>query len=63
MGQGIPGLETEVIKDVDRTLYDKDLVVTSDAIIMDHCGGWISLTKECMKRLGMQGIRVWDREV
>lgn len=63
MGQGIPGLETEVIKDVDRTLYDKDLVVTSDAIIMDHCGGWIGLTKECMERLGMQGIRVWDREV
>lgn len=62
LGEGLlPELNIEVIKDVDRALYDKDNVVTSDAIIMDHCGGWIGLTEECLKRQEKHGIRVWDR--
>lgn len=54
-------LNIEVIKDVDRVLYDKDMVITSDAVILDHCGHWSGLTNESLKRLGREGIRVWDR--
>ena len=61
LGEDFPGdLNIEVIKDVDRALYDKDLVITSDAIILDHCALWTGLTDECLKRLGKEGIRVWD---
>lgn len=59
----IPDLNIEVISDVDRALYDKDIVATSDAIIMDHCKGWISLTQELLKRQGRRGIRVWETEI
>lgn len=61
LGEGFPAdLNIEVIRDVDRTLYDKDLVITSDAIILDHCGSWAGLTGEWLERLGRKGLRVWD---
>ena len=47
-------------KDVDRTLYNKENVITSDSIILDHCSSWINLTEKCMERLNKQGIRVWE---
>ena len=36
--------ECEVIYDVDKTLYDKENVITSDAIILDNCRSWFNLT-------------------
>ena len=30
-------LDIQILRDVDRTLYDKELVITSDSIILDHC--------------------------
>lgn len=60
LGEGFPGyLNIEVIRDVDRALYNKDLVITSDAVILDHCANWSSLTQEWLKRMGRKGIRVW----
>lgn len=35
--------ETFVIPDVDRVLSQKDHVITTDAIILNHCGSWINL--------------------
>ena len=55
-------LDIRILKDVDRTLYAKENVVTSDSIILDHCGSWINLTAACMKETGKQGIRVWGDE-
>ena len=52
-------LDIQIIRDVDRTLYGKACVITSDAIILDHCESWINLTAECMKRKGIQGKRVY----
>ncbi len=64
LGEGLAmDLNIEVINDVDRALYDKDLVITSDAIILDHCGSWTGLTEECLRRQGKLGIRVWDSPV
>ncbi len=52
-------LDIRVRKDVDRELYGKENVITSDSVILDHCVSWVNLTEECMKRRGIQGIRVW----
>lgn len=41
---GFP-VQAEIINDVDRQLYRKGQVVTSDGIILDHCGGWYNLNR------------------
>ena len=53
------GLDIQILRDVDRTLYGKDYVITSDSIVLDHCASWVNLTAECMGRKGKQGIQVW----
>lgn len=61
IGEGYPfDLEIHIQKDVDRTLYNKVNVITSDSIILDHCSSWINLTEKCMEQLNKQGIRVWE---
>ena len=52
-------LDITILRDVDRTLYGKDLVITSDSIILDQCRSWVNLSEECLKRNGKRGIRVW----
>ena len=49
-------LDVQIRKDVDRELYQKENVITSDSIILDHCKSWINLTAECMKRRNQEGI-------
>ena len=51
--------ETAILRDVDRTLYGKEGVITSDSIILDHCSSWINLTSECLRRKNKQAICVW----
>ena len=34
---GCSDLDIQILRDVDRTLYDKGLVITSDSVILDHC--------------------------
>ena len=52
-------LDIQVRKDVDRELYNKENVITSDSVILDHCVSWVNLMEECMKRHELRGIRVW----
>ena len=52
-------LDINILKDVDRELYGKENVITSDSIILDHCNSWVNLTPECLKRQGAGTIRVW----
>ena len=52
-------LDIRIVRDVDRTLYGKEGVITSDSIILDHCTSWFNLTSECLRRKGKQAIRVW----
>ena len=52
-------LDVQILRDVDRALYKKEFVITSDSIILDHCTSWVNLTAECMKRKGIPGIQVW----
>ena len=53
------GLDIQILRDVDRFLYDRENVITTDSVIMDHCIGWVNLTVECMKAKEGKGIRVW----
>lgn len=41
----------EVIHDVDRVLEKKEGVVTSDAIILDRCPGWLNLVPSIVENL------------
>ena len=52
-------LDIQILKEVDKTLYDKENVITSDSIILDHCKSWVNLTAECMKEMKLKGIRVF----
>ena len=63
IGEHYPfALNIEILRDVDRALYEKENVITSDSIILDHCKSWANVTAECMKRQARQGLRVWSEE-
>ena len=52
-------LDIQILRDVDRELYGKENIITSDSIILDHCISWINLTAECLKRKKTNAIKVW----
>ena len=52
-------LDIQVLKDVDRVLYRKERLVTSDSVILDHCISWVNLAAECVKRETGHAIQVW----
>ena len=54
------GLDIQILRNVDRSLYGKENVITSDSVILDHCASWANPAAECMKETGARGIRVWD---
>lgn len=53
-------LDIRILKDVDRELYGKENVITSDSVILDHCGSWINLMPLCLEKHGGQTLRVWE---
>ena len=60
IAEGAPfDLDIQVRTEVDRELYIKENVITSDSVVLDHCISWINLMEESMKRQGIHGIQVW----
>ena len=53
-------LDIQVLKDVDRTLYDKENVITSDAIVLDHCKSWINVMRKCLEKYETNVFQVWE---
>ena len=53
-------IDIQIRKDVDRELYAKDNVITSDSIILDNCKSWVNLMKRCMEKQVREGFRVWE---
>lgn len=53
-------LDIQIIKDVDRALFDREHVITTDSVILDHCKSWLNLTETCLRARGKQGLFVWD---
>lgn len=63
IGEAYPfDLDIQILKDVDRALYDKEHVITTDSVILDHCKSWLNLTVQCLQRLKKQGLCVWKPE-
>lgn len=52
-------LDIQIRKEVDRALYGKENVISSDSIVLNQCASWANLTVECMRRKKKQGLRVW----
>lgn len=61
IGENYPfNLDIQILKEVDRELYGKELVVTSDSIILDHCKSWVNLSAECLRRENRAALQVWE---
>ena len=52
-------LDIRILREVDRELYGKENVITSDSIILDHCLSWINLAAECLAGKKMDALKVW----
>ncbi len=52
-------LDIHVIHDVDRTLQEKELVITGDAIILDKCKSWFNLMNFCLEKTKAVPVKVW----
>ena len=48
-----------ITDDVDRVLYPKENVVTSDSIILDRCMSWINLAAACIGERENAVLQVW----
>ena len=60
LAEGYPfDLDIRIQKDVDRELYTKEFVVTSDSVILDHCVSWVNLTAECLSENSKAPLKVW----
>ncbi len=53
-------LDIQLLKEVDKTLWKKENVISSDAIILDHCKSWINLMKVCIEKRGVPILKVWE---
>ena len=54
-----PDLDIQILRDVDRALFDKSLVITSDSVILDRCKSWTNLLRNCVRREAKKPVKVW----
>ena len=52
-------LDIRLLKEVDKTLWNKENVITSDAIILNNSISWYNLVGECVEKHKAQTIRIW----
>ena len=53
-------LDIQVLDEVDKMLWEKDNVITSDSIILDHCRSWVNLMKRCIESHHVKALCVWE---
>ena len=53
-------LDIQILKEVDKTLWNKENVITSDSIILDHCKSWLNFMKKCVKKNNAETLKVWE---
>ena len=56
--QSLP-VEVEVIREVDKTLIEESCVVSSDSVILDHCGDWYNMNTRCIAKIGAETVQIW----
>jgi len=60
LGENRPfSLDLRILNDVDRQLYGKECVISSDSVVLDNCASWVNLTRHCFELHGSQAFRVW----
>ena len=60
VGEGYPfNLDIRILKEVDKTLWEKENVITADAIILDHCISWMNMLRICVEKYNAKTIKVW----
>ncbi|MBR2834739.1 MAG: DUF434 domain-containing protein [Coriobacteriales bacterium] len=52
-------LDIRILKNVDRKLYDKENVITSDSVILDRCISWINLAEKYVEQSKASCLQVW----
>ncbi|MBR4268032.1 MAG: DUF434 domain-containing protein [Bacteroidales bacterium] len=52
-------VDIQLIKAVDKALYGKDDVITSDSIILDNCKSWVNLVANCLIKSNVMALKVW----
>ena len=53
-------LDIQILKAVDKSLWEKENIITSDSIILDHCKSWFNLMGNCVKKQGVRPLQVWE---
>ena len=57
MGEAYPlALDINILCDVDRELYGKENVISSDSVVLDHSISWVNLARHCLELRGGQAI-------
>ena len=60
MGENGPlSSDIRIIREVDRALWEKENVISSDSVILDHCKSWVNLMARCVEKRNVQPLRVW----
>lgn len=60
IGENYPlDMNIQIMKDVDRQLYGKENVVSSDSVILDNCSSWFNLVGECVQENRVEVLKVW----
>ena len=54
-------LDIQLLNEVDKVLWDKENVITSDSIILDHCKSWVNLLKNCVETHNAKTLCVWEK--
>ncbi len=60
IGENAPlPLDIRITRDVDRALWEKENVISSDSIVLDHCKSWVNLMARCVDKQNVQPLQVW----
>ena len=54
-------LDIRIMRDVDRALWEKENVISSDSIVLDHCKSWVNLVARCAEKQNVQPLQVWGK--
>lgn len=61
IGEGYScNLDIRIQNDVDKELWEKENVITSDSIILDHCKSWLNLMARITENQNVQMLQVWE---
>ena len=52
-------LDVRVADGVDRLLYGRQNVISSDSVVLDRCASWVNLTRHCVELRGSRTIKAW----